>query len=154
MFATFDRAGVSLAYPENWKLEEDTDEEARLNLTISSPNTAFWTLIVYAETLDLGHLLDQTLAALRAEYPEIEITDADQQIVGHAVRGKDASFFYLDLTSTTRVRALHRGASTYLILAQAEDREMKVAGAVFDAITQSLLMESGPPGGNREGERD
>jgi hypothetical protein len=139
VFATYDRAGISLAYPENWKLEEDTDEEARLNLTITSPNTAFWTLIVYSESLDLGHLLEETLAALRAEYPDIEVTDAPQEIAGQTLRGKDASFFCLDLTSTTRVRALHRGASTYLILCQAEDREMGVAGAVFDAITNSLL---------------
>jgi hypothetical protein len=153
VFATYDRSGVSLAYPENWKLEEETDEEARLNLLISSPNTAFWTLIVYAETLDLGHLIDQTLAALREEYREIEVANADQEIAGEPLRGKDASFFYLDLTSTTRVRALHRGASTYLILAQAEDREMNIAGAVFDAITQSLL-ETGPPGGNWKGQRN
>ena len=138
MFATYDRAGVSLAYPENWKLEEDSDEEARLNLTISSPETAFWTLIVYAESLDLGHLLDQTLAALRSEYPDLEAADADEEIAGQT-RGKDASFFCLELTSTTRIRALHRGAATYLILCQAEDREMKVADAVFDAINSSLL---------------
>ncbi|CAE7481195.1 unnamed protein product, partial [Symbiodinium sp. CCMP2456] len=131
----------------NWRLEEDSDEDARLNLTITSPNTAFWTLIVYAEALDLDHVLDQTLAALREEYPEIEIADADQEIAGQSIRGKDASFFCLDLTSTTRLRALHRGASTYLILSQAEDREMKVAGAVFDAITQSLLAGTVPLGG-------
>ncbi|QDV74838.1 hypothetical protein [Botrimarina mediterranea] len=147
MFLTYDKSGVSLAYPENWRLEEDSDEDARLNLTITSPNTAFWTLIVYTEALDLDHVLDQTLAALREEYPEIEIADADQEIAGQSIRGKDASFFCLDLTSTTRLRALHRGASTYLILSQAEDREMKVAGAVFDAITQSLLAGTGPLGG-------
>ncbi len=146
MFSIYDRAGVSLAYPKNWKLDADTDEEARLNLTISSPNTAFWTLIVYAEILDLGHLLDQTLAALRAEYPDLEVADADEKIAGQTLRGKDASFFCLELTSTAQVRALHRGASTYLILCQAEDREMEVAGAVFDAITGSLLAGVGEAG--------
>lgn len=147
MFATYDRSGVSLAYPENWRLEEDSDEDARLNLTISSPETAFWSLIVYSEALDLDNVLDQTLAALREEYPEMEVADADQQVAGQTLRGKDASFFYLDLTSTIRLRACHRGASTYLILCQSEDREMKVAGAVFDAITQSLLAE--PAGGGQ-----
>ena len=80
---------------------------------------------------------------MKQEYPEIEVADADQEIAGQSLRGKDASFFYLDLTSTTRLRTLHRGASTYLILAQSEDREMKVAGAVFDAINQSLLAGIG-----------
>ena len=52
--ARYDRSGVSFAYPENWGLEEEHDEDARVNLTLSSPNTAFWTLMVYAETLDLA----------------------------------------------------------------------------------------------------
>ncbi|TWT99757.1 hypothetical protein Pla108_07000 [Botrimarina colliarenosi] len=143
MFATYNQAGVSLAYPENWTLEEDHDEEARLNLTITSPNTAFWTLIVYAEPLDLALLLDQTLAALKEEYPELESADTLEEVAGVPLLGKDATFFYLELTSTVHIRACHRGASTYLILSQSEDRELSRTAEVLDAITQSLL--AGPP---------
>ncbi|QDT69655.1 hypothetical protein MalM25_25940 [Planctomycetes bacterium MalM25] len=145
MFATYDRSGISFAYPDNWTLEEDSDDEARLNLTVTSPNTAFWTLIVYADSLDLPHVVSQAVEALKGEYPELETTDAPEEIAEVKLTGVDASFFYLDLTSTCRVRACHRGGSTYLILSQSEDRELKTAGPVFAAITQSLLGEAPTP---------
>jgi len=144
LFSTYDRSGVRLAYPENWKLEEDSDDEARLHLTVTSPNTAYWSLVVYSEVLDLGSVLDQTVAALRSVYPELETIDADERVADVALTGRDVHFFYLDLTSTVRVRALHRGASTYLILCQAEDREMEQVDGVFRAITQSLLADPPP----------
>lgn len=141
MIATYSRSGISLAYPKNWTLEEDSDEEAKVNLTLSSPNTAFWTLIVYGELLDLTHAVGQVIGALEAEYPELESHDASEEVAGETLVGKDASFFYLDLTSSVRVRACHQGGSTYLILSQSEDRELETAGPVFQAITQSLLMD-------------
>lgn len=141
MIATYDRSGISLAYPKNWTLEEDSDDEAKLILTLSSPNTAFWTLIVYAETLDLTHAVQQVINALQAEYPELESHDTGDEVAGKMLVGKDASFFCLDLTSTVRVRTCHQGESTYLILSQSEDRELETAGPVFKAITQSLLTD-------------
>lgn len=145
MFATYDRSGISFAYPDNWTLEEDSDEEARLNLSVTSPNTAFWTLIVYADSLELAHVVSQAVEALKAEYPELETSEATEEVAEVKLTGVDASFFYLDLTSTCHVRACHRGGSTYLILSQAEDRELKTADPVFQAITQSLLGDAPLP---------
>lgn len=147
MFATFDRSGVSFAYPENWLLEEEQDDDAKLYLTVSSPNTAFWTLIVYGDTLDLPHVVDQALGALRQEYPDLETNPADESVEGVALTGTDANFICLDLTSTTRARACHRGGSTYLILSQAEDRELESVDAVFAAINKSLLTGETPGDG-------
>lgn len=141
MIATYDRSGISLAYPKNWTLEEDSDEEARLNLTLTSPNTAFWTLIVYSEKLDPANAVEQVIEALKAEYPELEAHEASEEVAGQTLVGQDASFFYLDLTSTVRVRACHQEESTYLILCQSEDRELETAEPVFQAITQSLLTD-------------
>lgn len=137
--ANYDRNGIQFAYPENWLLEEDSDPEARLHLTLTSPSTAFWTLIVYPEVLDLPHVLDEAVAALKKEYHDLETHDAPQQIAGESLPGRDANFICLDLTSTASFSASHRGASTYLIMFQAEDREFERVEPVFRAITQSLL---------------
>ena len=51
------------------------------------------------------------------------------------------NFICLDLTNTTRIRACHRGGSTYLIFCQAEDRELETADPVFRAIATSLLSD-------------
>lgn len=145
MFATYDRSGVKLAFPENWMLEEDSDEDARLNLTISSPNTAFWSLILYSEVLDLQHVTGQAVESLRQEYPDLESSEVEETLGVAALVGADVNFICLDLTVTTRIRAFHRGASTCLVLCQAEDRELAGADPVFRAITQSLI--EGDPSG-------
>ncbi len=142
MFSTYNQSGVSFAYPENWTLDEDSDDEARLSVTVTSPNTAFWTLLVYNETLDLSHVVEQAVDALKAEYPVLETTEAIDEVAGEPLSGLDANFFYLDLTSTCRVRARHVGGSTYLMMSQAEDREFERVDPVFGAITQSLLTET------------
>lgn len=141
MFATYNQSGVSFAYPENWTLEEDSDDDASMSVTVMSPNTAFWNLIVYKETLDLANVVGQAVDALKAEYPELETTEAIDEVAGEPLTGIDANFFYLDLTSTCRIRARHVGETTYLILSQSEDRELERVDAVFGAITQSLLSE-------------
>lgn len=141
VFSTYDQHGVSLAYPENWTLEEETDEEARVTLTIASPNTAFWTLVVYAEVLDLDHAVSQAIDVLRLEYPELEIVAVSESVGGTEFVGQDANFFLLELTNTARVRACHHGESTYLILCQSEDRELARVDGVFQAITQSLVTK-------------
>ncbi|MEN0109409.1 MAG: hypothetical protein AAF805_01685 [Planctomycetota bacterium] len=139
MFSTYDRDGVSLVYPEGWRADEESDEDARLQLTLSSPNTAFWTLILYAETLELRSVADQALEALRQEYPDLEAETAEEVLHGAVTVGHDVNFICLDLTSTTHLRAFHRGATTCLVMCQAEDRELDTVEPVFAAITASLL---------------
>lgn len=141
MSGKYDRSGVSFAYPENWALEEDQDDEARLSLTLTSPGTAFWTLMVYDEPLDPKNVADQALEALRNEYPDLEASDASEAVADLELLGHDVNFICLDLTNTTRVRACRRGEATYLIFCQAEDREMETVDPVFRAITASLLMD-------------
>ena len=58
----------------------------------------------------------------------------DKELIGH-----DFNFIYLDLTNTAQIRGLERPEATYMIFCQAEDREFDELGAVFRAITTSLL---------------
>ena len=141
MFSVYDKQGVKLAYPENWVLADETPDEgeARLQLSIASPATAFWTLAVYEGAHDLHSLASQALDALKAEYPDAEPSDVEQELAGVDLVGHDVNFICLDLTITAQVRAFLRNGDTYLVFAQAEDRELEQAAAVFDAITMSLL---------------
>lgn len=145
MFSVYDRHGLQLAYPENWRLEEETAEGVQLQLTISGPSTAFWTLAIYEGLHDPEELAEQAVEALRTEYPDLESESIEEAICGVPLTGRDVNFICLDLTNTTRIRVAHWGASTVLIFAQAEDRELAEADPVFKAMTMSLL--NGPPAG-------
>jgi hypothetical protein len=143
VFSVYDKSGLHLAYPENWTLEEATDSGARVELTISSPNTAFLTIAQYAGQLDADELAEQAVAALRAEYPDLESTRATDSYGASKLVGFDVNFICLDLTNTAYVRTGHWGASTLLVLAQAEDRELPRVEPVFKAILTSLLAPKG-----------
>lgn len=139
MFSVYDRHGLQLAYPANWTLQEEDSDDANLQLTISSPRTAFWTLAIYPDLHDLESLAEQAVEALRAEYPDLESEPVDEALAGVPLSGRDINFICLDLTNTTRIRVGHWGASTVLLLAQAEDRELDEADPVFKAMTLSLF---------------
>ncbi|MEM6329166.1 MAG: hypothetical protein AAF790_02840 [Planctomycetota bacterium] len=139
MSAIFDQAGVRFAYPENWTIESPPDDEAELQVTASSPATAFWSLSVYEGLRDTRALLEEVLQAMQAEYPALEHDPADEIVDGTPVAGYDLSFYCLDLTNTAWVRVFHRRRSTCLLLCQAEDQEFDDVEPVFEAMTACLM---------------
>ena len=142
-FNVYEHSGLRFAYPENWRLEDETGDEARLQLTVESPDTAFWTLAVYDGEIEPDSLAQQAVEAMRAEYPDLEASTAEETIAGIDLVGHDVNFICLDLTNTAQVRAFRLEGQTLLVLAQAEDRELKTASLIFTAMIQSLV--SGPP---------
>lgn len=144
MPSVYDEAGIRFQYPETWELEDADDEEARAQITVSSPDTAFWSLSVYPGLRDVRSLLNEVLQAMQSEYPELEHHQADEQINELPLVGYDINFCYLDLTNTALVRVFHHQDATCLLLCQAEDHELKTAGPVFRAMTQSLLGAGDP----------
>ncbi len=141
MSAVYDEAGIRFQYPENWSIETTTDEEATVQVTVSSPDTAFWSLSVYPGLRDVRLLLEEVLQAMLAEYPEAEHEVADERIDQLPLVGYDIHFYCLDLTNTALARVFHHQKSTCLLLAQAEDQELAVAEPVFKAMTTSLLSD-------------
>ena len=139
MTAIYENQGVRFAYPENWTVEDPPDEEADLQVTVASAETAFWSLSVYSGERDARSLLDEVLQAMQAEYPALEHDPADHVIADTQVVGYDLSFYCLDLTNSAWIRVFHRHDATYLLLCQAEDREFDAVEPVFEAMTASLL---------------
>ncbi|MEM6797969.1 MAG: hypothetical protein AAF589_00515 [Planctomycetota bacterium] len=139
MSAIFDQSGVRFAYPESWTIESPPDDEADLQVTASSAETAFWSLSVYPGLRDIRELLEEVLQAMRAEYPALEHDPADEIVDGTPVVGYDLSFYCFDLTNSAWVRVFHRDQATCLLLCQAEDREFDEVEPVFEAMTACLL---------------
>jgi len=138
MPSTFDRTGLRFEYPENWALDQATDEGVD-QVVVTSPNTAFWHLSKYPADVELEPLFDEALAALRTEYPEMETEPAASVLEEKKLAGFDVNFVCLDLTNTCWLRGFQTDEATYLLLCQAEDREFAQVGIVFQAMLASLL---------------
>jgi hypothetical protein len=157
MPAVFDKLGIGFEYPDNWSLEEYSvgEELEVVQVVVSGPQTAFWHLSKHPPNVDLEALFDEALAAMRAQYPGMEVELADdltsaggwmdsQQDSGtggamEGLYGFNVSFICLDLTITAWLRGLQTHTASYLLLCQAEDRELTGVGPVFRAMWISLL---------------
>lgn len=144
MSGVYTKGSLRFAYPENWVIDEDLDTTAELAVTASSPETAFWSVLLYEGHLSLPELVDEVAAALAAEYPQLERDpaelDADPRYPDPpGAYGYDLSFPYLDLMNSALLRAFHHQGRTFLVLAQAEDHELEQVERVFRAMTMSLI---------------
>ena len=139
MPAVYDKMGISFQYPDNWDLDERDALEGERGVTVYSPGGAFWSVLLQPAGVDPQESADAALATLRKEYEELDAEPAEEQIGGQDLVGFDANFYYLDLTNTAYIRAFSTPDACYLILCQAEDRELAETDAVFRAMTTSLI---------------
>ena len=100
----------------------------------------------HAADADPEFLFDETLAALRSEYHEIEVEPADDVLEHQALKGFDVSFLCLDLTNTCWLRTCQGPRGTFLWMCQAEDREFEQVAPVFRAMIASALRSLESPG--------
>ena len=139
MPAIYDKLGVRFFYPDNWELDESDVLDGNNTVSVYSPEGGFWSIIMHPAGLSPEDLVDAALEAMEQEYDEVDAEPFHDVVNGHEVCGSDLNFYCLDLTNTALVRAFGNERGTYLVLCQAEDHEFGQVGAVFDAITSSLL---------------
>ena len=143
MTAIYDKLGIRFQYPENWRLEEDEALAGNNAISVYSPSTAFWSVTIHSRFEDQQRLLDTVLAAMREEYDHLEAEPVEEKLGDYEVTGYDLHFYCLDLTNTCWVRCCTTDRGTFLLLAQAEDREFDHYSPVFQAITHTLMQSPG-----------
>jgi hypothetical protein len=137
MPAFFDHLGVRFQYPESWAVETSEDGEGN-DVTVYSPEGAFWSLTIRDQG-DPDSLAEEAIAAMQAEYDELDCEDVTDSIAGQPLTAYDLNFYCLDLTNTAHIRAFQRGDRTFLLIWQAEDREFDLVAPIFRAIATSLI---------------
>ncbi|MBE6427766.1 MAG: hypothetical protein E7028_04140 [Planctomycetaceae bacterium] len=118
--AIFTKNGFNLEYPDEWEIEYE--EDPGHELTLYSPNGAFWSLTRRPAFMEPDDLLKEALEALTAEYPEAEISTAFEEFPKQRLDGFDIDFFYLDLPCLAMIRSIRSGTFTYLLYVQTMDQ--------------------------------
>ena len=139
MPAEYSKMGARFSYPENWTLDTDELNEKGNSITVYSPGGGFWSLGVHPAGTSAGKLAAEALEAMGEEYEHLESQEISETNAEDRLIGYDLNFFFLDLTSTAKIRCVRRPQATYAIFYQAEDREFDQIGEVFRAMTMSLL---------------
>lgn len=139
MPATYEGFGLRFLYPENWQLSVEQAEDA-WSVTVQSPGTGFVQMIGHRGRPTVEEMLDCTIAALRKDYPDLEVETVGERIAGRSVQGRDVHFISLDLITTCWLRCFRTPEVTLLILCQVHDQEAEEVEPVFRALRRSLQL--------------
>lgn len=140
---SYAKLGIHFEYPDNWTLDEQEARDTRNAVTVYAPGGAFWSVNVQAaEDGEPAALARSVVDAMQQEYTEIDVEPVQEVIEGWEVVGFDMNFYCLDLTNSAQVLAVGSPFGTFVVLAQAEDREYERLAPVFRAMTVSLIRGS------------
>lgn len=139
MYATYEKFGIRVLYPENWTVQDEQLDEWPRSVSIQSPQGAYWELQVYPSRISPTRLTKQALSAMEQIYEDLEAEPVTEELGDVTATGYDLSFFCLDFLVTSRIRSFYAGSRTCILTCQAESREFDRQALVFSAMTQSLL---------------
>ncbi len=143
----YDDHGFRIRYPDNWELTEQP-EDGRFSLTVSSPETSFWSIMLLEDGPSAEDVLASAVETFRDEYDEVD-TYTDEAAGEIAVIGglpamsQDVEFVCLELINSAFLRAIELGHTTALVMYQGTDHELEETRPVLEAITASLEWQ--PP---------
>ncbi len=140
MPSEFRDSGLHFQYPENWKLLRDEIDNGWI-LELQSPETAFLMICLRTDHPPCAELLEQSIADMRSDYPELDAEIAIARIADHDATGYDVRFFSLDLTNSCFMRCFACRAGTVLVLWQLADLDADRLEPVLSAIIASLHID-------------
>jgi hypothetical protein len=140
MQGNYDSNGVRFRFPEHWELHEDRSDD-QLSITVSSPETSFWTLSLFFNPLQEDELMETALDAFRKEYQELDIYPVTETICDRESVARDLEFVCLELINSAFLRTFQTDHFTALILYQGTDIELEMTRKQLENISLSLQCE-------------
>lgn len=128
-------------YPDNWKIEEETDQ----SVTLESPDGAFLAIVQVTEEITPGDLLQQAKDAMLQEYEMIEEEIEPQQLAGSSFVAEVMRFVYLDLIIVARLMVIPYSGGLYLAHIQGVEQEIDNLTPVFNAMLTSMCASIDQP---------
>lgn len=138
---TFTRDGIEFRYPANWQADAEDTEDGGWTVTVTSPETAFALMALRPDASDPADLADQTLAALKADYKELDAENRVETVAGRMAIGHDIDFLTVDTAITCRTRCLDTPTGPLLVMTQVSEYDRERNDPVLRAIVASLTAE-------------
>lgn len=137
MQALYNAHGVRFRYPSDWELSEQWEGE-QISITVSSPETAFWTLSLFQDCPEPDDIVEAVLDAFRDEYSEMDEYPSRVRVCKRPTAARDIDFVCLEVLNTACVRVFRTREYTVLVLFQWTEAEREISGPILDRITRSL----------------
>jgi len=134
---TFERNGISFLYPSNWHVDVEDGDDG-WTVMLQSPKTAFVLVSLRPDAENAAQVADEALAALREEYPGLEVQNAIDTLADLPALGHDIDFLTLDTAISCQTRCIETAAGPLLLLLQSSDLDRAESEPVLYAIRESL----------------
>lgn len=139
----YHRYGIAFSYPEDWSLQEQSQGTEHL-ISVSSPETSFWSLGLFFEMPTPEHVVQTVLRALEEDYPEIDVYESSCMVLERPTVSREAEFVCMELLNSVWVRAVQLESFTVLVMYQSTDHELEATRGLLEAITGSLEYDPAP----------
>lgn len=136
----FRKYGVQFDYPEGWVVQEQM-EGGEWMVTVSSPDSSFWSLGLFFDSPSPEHVVQTVLRAFEEDYPEIDVYESRASILDRPTVSRDVEFVCMELLNSAWIRAFQTERFTVLVLYQSTDYELPESESILDAVTGSLDID-------------
>lgn len=138
----YEGLGISLMYPDGWKLDlaGDANEEEPTGVSFESPCGAFISITRSSDT-DGMSAVASARAVMESEYEEVESEDYTRRIADMDFHVVEQRFVYLDFIIVSQIMSFTMSEQTYLVQIQGEDRDLHSLERVFEAMLTSIFRD-------------
>ena len=136
---TYQDQHIHFAWPDNWELDRD-EKNGRLTLTVSSPETSFWSVTLSYDRPDSHQVMTSVIDALRDEYDDLDVYPPREFSDGLEGIAQDLDFICMELVNSAFLRCFRTPRFTALVYYQGTDLELERTRPVLEAITSSLVF--------------
>ena len=139
--------GVQFRFPSFWELSEESAGN-ELTITVSSPETSFWSLTLIRDKPRPEDVIKSAVAALREEYDELDDYASQVKLCGRDSVACDHEFVCLEMLNSAYLRAFRTDDFSALIYYQGTDQELAETRSILESISSSLKCDDdeGLPG--------
>ena len=140
MQEVYEAHGVRFEFPGYWELTEQQDDD-QLAITVSSPDTSFWSLVLFPDCPGPEHVLESAVTAFHEEYQELDRYAAEGTVGDHEGIGCDLDFVCFELINSAVIRVCRTDRFTAMVLYQGLDIELEETRPLLEAISDSLVFD-------------
>jgi hypothetical protein len=137
MDTTYQAHGVRFRYPREWEVNEQKEGD-QISITVSSPQTAFWTVTLFPGCPEPADIVAAALDAFHEEYDELDDYPSQVRVCKRRTVSRDIDFVCLELLNSAGIRAFRAARFTVLVLFQLTESERRETAPILDRITKSL----------------
>jgi hypothetical protein len=137
----FDGLGISLLYPDGWKIDVNELSEAEDTVSFESPCGAFISITRH-DPQSVEVALTDAQNVMDTEYDEVETDSFAKRIANQELDVIEQRFVYLDFIIVSQLMCFQQSGSAYLVQIQGEDRDIDQLQLVFDAMLTSIFQQS------------